>query len=149
VFVYTREAHPGERVGPHASLDDKLASARLLRDEVGIRRPILVDDLTGTAHHAYGLLPNMSWVIGRGGRILYKSDWTSAANVEAFLSRHEEGRTRRPETGTVGPYLTEQVEYRDLDREAFYQRLHRNGSRAYHEFKRAEEIWRQRGMTAD
>jgi hypothetical protein len=86
----------------------------------------------------------MSWVIGRGGRILYKSDWTSAANVEAFLSRHEQGRTRRPQTGTVGPYLTEQVEYRDLDREAFYQRLHRNGSRAYHEFKRAEEVWRER-----
>jgi hypothetical protein len=144
VFLYTREAHPGERVGPHGSFDEKLAGARLLRDEVGIRRPILVDDLTGTAHHAYGLLPNMSWVIGRGGRILYKSDWTSAANVETFLSRHEQGRTRRPQTGTVGPYLTEQVEYRDLDREAFYARLHRNGSRAYHEFKRAEEIWRGR-----
>jgi hypothetical protein len=131
-------------VGPHDSFDAKLAAARLLRDEVGIRRPILVDDLAGTAHLAYGLLPNMSWVIGRGGRILYKSDWTSAANVEAFLSRHEEGRTRRPPTGTVGPYLTEQVEYRDLDRELFYQLLHRNGSRAYDEFRRAEEVWRAR-----
>lgn len=131
-------------MGPHDSFDAKLAGARLLRDEVGIRRPILVDDLAGTAHHAYGLLPNMSWVIGRGGRILYKSDWTSAANVEAYLGRHDEGRTRRPATGNVGPYLTEQVEHRDLDRDAFYQRLHRNGSRAYDEFKRAEEIWRSR-----
>jgi hypothetical protein len=135
-------------VGAHESFDAKLAAARLLRDEVGIRRPILVDDLTGTAHLAYGLLPNMSWVIGRGGRILHKSDWTSAANVEAFLSRHEKGGTRRPPTGTVGPYLTEQVEYRDLDREAFYQLLHRNGSRAYDEFKRAEEIWRERETEA-
>lgn len=142
MFVYTREAHPGELVGPHDSFEAKLASARLLRDETGIRRPILVDDLDGTAHHAYGLLPNMSWVIGRGGRILYKSDWTSAANVEAFLTRYGAGRTRRPPTGTVGPYLTEQVEFRDLDREAFYQRLQRNGPRAYNEFKRAEEIWR-------
>ena len=86
----------------------------------------------------------MSWVIARGGRIIYKSDWTSAANVEAFLTRYEAGRGRTPETGVVGPYLTEQVEFRDLDREAFYERLHRNGSRAYEEFKRAEEVWRGR-----
>jgi hypothetical protein len=103
-----------------------------------------VDDLEGTGHHAYGLLPNMSWVIGVGGTILYKADWTSAVNIEAFLSRFEEGRRRQPASGTVGPYLTEQVEYRDLDRPAFYQRLHRNGPRALQEFKRAEEIWRER-----
>lgn len=132
-------------MGPHTSFEDKLAAARLLRDEVGIRRPILVDDLTGTAHRSYGLLPNMTWVIGRGGRILYKADWTSAANVEAFLERHETGRRRRPASGTVAPYLTEQIEYRDVDREAFYARLRRNGPRAYAEFKRAEEIWRARG----
>jgi hypothetical protein len=35
-----------------------------LRDEVGIRRPLLVDDLDGAAHRAYGSLPNMTWVIG-------------------------------------------------------------------------------------
>lgn len=125
-------------------MDTKLAHARLLRDEIGIRRPILVDDLEGTAHHAYGLLPNMTWVIGRGGRILCKSDWTSAANVETFLDRYESGRSRRPRVGTVGPYVTEQVEFRDIDREEFYQRLHRNGPRSYEEFKRAEEIWADR-----
>jgi hypothetical protein len=131
-------------IGAHESFEAKLATARLLRDETGIRRPILVDDLEGTAHHAYGLLPNMNWVVARGGSILYKSDWTSAANVDAFVNRYESGRNRRPETGTVGPYLTEQVEFRDVDRETFYRRLHRNGSRAYEEFKRAEEIWRNR-----
>lgn len=131
-------------MGAHDSFDAKLASARLLREETGIRRPILVDDLDGTAHKAYGLLPNMSWVIGRGGSIVYKSDWTSAANVEAFLIRLQAGRGRRPTTGTVSPYLTEQVEYRDLDRTAFYQRLLRNGPRAHDEFKRCEEIFRKR-----
>ncbi len=143
-FVYTREAHPGEEVGHHTTFDDKLANARLLRDEVGIRRRILVDDLDGTSHLAYGGLPNMTWVIGRGGRILYKADWTSAANVEGFLVRHEEGRRRRPPSGAVTAYVTEQVEYRDVDREAFYDRLRRNGPRSYDEFKRAEEIWRER-----
>jgi hypothetical protein len=145
VFIYVREAHPGQRVTHHDSLDTKLANARLLRDEIGIRRTILVDDLDGTAHRAYGLLPNMTWVIGRGGRVISKSDWTSAANIEAFLNRYEQGRRRKPAAGTIAPYTTEQLEFRDVDRDAFYQRLRRNGDRAYEEFKRAEQIWQRRG----
>ncbi len=143
-FVYTREAHPGEHVTHHTSFETKLDNARLLRDEIGIRRPILVDDLEGTAHRAYGLLPNMTWVIGRGGRILYRADWTSAANVEAFLDRYEEGRRRRPPGGAVSPYVSEQIEFRDVDREAFYDRLRRNGPRSYDEFKHAERLWAER-----
>jgi len=42
-----------------------------------------VDDLAVTVHRAYGLMPNMTWVIDRGG-VAYKANWTSAANVEAF-----------------------------------------------------------------
>jgi hypothetical protein len=72
----------------------------MLRDEIGVRRTILVDDLDGTAHRAYGLLPNMTSV---------------------------------------------QLEFRDVDRDAFYQRLRRNGDRAYEELKRAEQIWQRRG----
>lgn len=143
-FLYTREAHPGEHVGHHTAFEVKLANARLLRDEVGIRRPIIVDDLSGTSHLAYGGLPNMTWVIGRGGRIIYRSDWTSAANVEAFLARYEQGRRRRPASGSVAPYLSEQIEYRDVDREAFYERLRRNGPRSYEEFKRAQQLWADR-----
>lgn len=114
----------------------------MLRDEIGIRRPILVDDLEGSGHRAYGSLPNMTWVVGRGGRIVYKADWTSAANVEAFLARYLDSRNARK--GPIGPYYTEQVEYRNLDRDAFYRRLLRNGPRAYAEFKRAEELWSAR-----
>jgi hypothetical protein len=104
----------------------------------------VVDDLDGTAHRAYGLMPNMTWVIGRGGRIVYRADWTSAANVEAFLERYEAGRSRRPPSGAVAPYLSEQIEYRDVDREAFYDRLRRNGPRSYDEFKHAEPLWAER-----
>lgn len=144
MFVYTREAHPGEHVDHHDSFDRKLENARLLRDEVGIRRTILVDDLAGTGHLAYGGLPNMTWVIGRGGRILYKADWTSAANVEAFVRRHQAARAQRPRGGAMSPYLSEQLEYRGVDRTMFYDHLRRNGPRAYEEFKRAERIWAAR-----
>jgi hypothetical protein len=123
----------------------KLDNARLLRDEVGLRREILVDGLDGAGHLAYGGLPNMTWVIGRGGRILYKADWTSAANVEAFAQRYRDARTARRPGSVRAPYSTEQLEYRDVDRPMFYDRLRRNGPRAHAEFKRAEEIWSSRG----
>lgn len=143
-FVYTREAHPGEHVGHHTSFAVKRQNATRLRDEVGIRRPILLDDLAGTAHRAYGLLPNMVWVIGRGGRVISRSDWTSATNVEAFLTRYEAGRKSRPPSGAVAPYLTEQLEFRDVDRTAFYAHLERMGPRSLAEFKEAERIWADR-----
>jgi hypothetical protein len=144
VFVYTREAHPGEDVPPHDSFERKLASARLLRDEVGIRRTILVDDLTGSAHRGYGMMPNMTWVIDRGGRVAYKANWTSAANVEAFLTRFlAAGAQRAPGTALAG-YETEQLEFRQVDRERFNQRLLRNGPRAAEEFRKAQRLWARR-----
>lgn len=142
MFVYTREAHPGEAVPHHDSFDRKLAHARLLRDELGIRRTILVDDLAGTGHRAYGGLPNMTWVVARGGRLVYKANWTSAANVEAFVTRFGESRAGRSPGATFAMYETEQIEFRPQDRAAFYERLGRNGPRAYEEFKRAEGFWR-------
>jgi hypothetical protein len=54
VFIYTREPHPGENVGHHDSFGRKLACARLLAEEAGIGRDILVDDLDGGVHRATG-----------------------------------------------------------------------------------------------
>ena len=136
-FVYTREAHPGEHLTAHACLDEKLAAARRLRDEVGIARPILVDDVEGTVHRAYGLLPNMSWVLDRGGTILYKAMWTSAAHIGEFLERRAPG----PASST---FYAEQLAPVARDRDAFRRGLERNGPRAVAEFARAEEIWSDR-----
>jgi hypothetical protein len=145
VFVYTREAHPGEDVPHHESFERKLANARLLRDEVGIRRTILVDDLAGRAHRRYGTMPNMTWVIDRGGRVAYKANWTSAANVEAFLTRFLAATADRPRGTALARYETEQLEFRQVDRERFTKRLMRNGPRAAEEFSRAQRMWAQRG----
>jgi hypothetical protein len=139
-FVYTREAHPGERVPAHESFEDKLAGARRLRDKLGIMRPILVDDFQGTVHTAYGLMPNMSWVLDRRGTILYKAMWTSAARIGDFLDRQ-----RTEASGLAyAPFQTEQLELRPRDAGTFQRGLERNGPRAVREFARAERIWAER-----
>ncbi len=143
-FVYTREAHPGEHVPAHRTFEAKLAAARRLRDEVGIRRPILVDNLEGTVHDAYGLLPNMTFVLARGGQILYKAMWTSAARVAEYLERTERSH------GGLGyaPFYTEQVEIRETDPDAFRRRLAVNGPRAVREWDQATQIWAARAKGA-
>lgn len=144
MFVYTREAHPGENVPHHDSFERKLTHARLLRDEVGIRRPILVDDLAGTVHRFYGCAPNMTWVLDRGGRVVYKANWTNAGNVEAFLGRYLTAPRQRSGRGQA-MYETEQLEFRQIDEKMFQQRLVRNGSRAVQEWEAAQTIWARRG----
>ncbi len=131
----------------HDSFGRKLAGARLLREETGIRRDILVDDLAGTVHRAYGLMPNMTWVIDQGGRVAYKANWTSAANVEAFLGRFLAARGQHPPGTAPVMYETEQTEFRHPDRQRFTRHLLRNGPRAAQEFERAQKLWARRSAT--
>src|SRR5579862_2046994 len=86
LFVYTREAHPGEHLPHHTTFEQKLTHARRLRDEQHMRRRILVDALDGPVHRAYGALPNMTWIVLRGGVIAYKAAWTDADDVRDALT---------------------------------------------------------------
>jgi hypothetical protein len=89
----------------------------------------------------------MTWVIGRGGRVAYKANWTSAANVEAFLDRFLAGRAGHlPGTSAV-MYETQQAEFRYPDRQRFMQHLARNGPRAVAEFEKAQQLWAGRAAT--
>jgi hypothetical protein len=82
MFVYTREAHPGENYPAHRTFEQKLAHARAFKAEFKIERPILVDDLIGTAHKLYGSLLKMTYLISRGGRVLFRADWTDPPTIE-------------------------------------------------------------------
>jgi len=72
LFVYVREAHPGEELGPHRDMRDKLAAAELFRSEEDVEMPILVDDLNGRIHRKYGKAPNPTYLIDRSGRIAFR-----------------------------------------------------------------------------
>ncbi len=86
----------------------------------------------------------MSWVLGRGGVILYKAMWTSAARIGEFLERYGE----QPLDLLHSPFHTEQLEVRRRDAESFARGLERNGPRAVAEFARAEEMWSERARAA-
>jgi peroxiredoxin len=85
LFVYVREAHPGEHVPAHGSMEDKTHAARMLRDEEEIRMPIIVDELRGPIHRKYGKLPNPTFLIDKSGRVAFRALWTQPSVVEAAL----------------------------------------------------------------
>lgn len=90
--LYTREAHPGAELPAHKSLDDKIAHGQILRTEDGEVREILIDDLEGSAHAAYGGYPNSIFIINRMGCVVFKSDWNSVSATRRALAQLLEGK---------------------------------------------------------
>ncbi len=97
LFVYVREAHPGERLPAHESMQDKVRAADLFRGEEDVELPIVVDDLKGSIHRKYGRYPNATYIIDKSGRIAFRSLWTRAKVVrealEELVKRQEERHT--------------------------------------------------------
>jgi peroxiredoxin len=94
LFVYVREAHPGENLPAHQSMKDKVEAAEYFREEEDVEIPILVDEVNGKVHRKYGSLPNPTFIIDKSGRIAFRALATRASVLEAaldeLLERQEE-----------------------------------------------------------
>ena len=109
----------------------------VLRDDLGVTRPILVDALDGACHREYGSMPNMTWIFTRAGIPVYKSDWTDAASVENAVQYFLAGVERRREGQRLAPFFVQRLDFRLQDRDTFYKGLERNGPKAVEEFRKA------------
>jgi hypothetical protein len=139
-IVYVREAHPGENFPHHTSFEQKLAHADKLRTLEKVRKiPILIDDMQGTTHKAYGLLPNMIYLIDRQGTVVYKSDWSDAEETDgmcASLLRLDEMKARQVPIIRQG--ISERLHWIPMDpamRERIYRR---SGEKAIQDYLNAK-----------
>jgi hypothetical protein len=135
LFIYTREAHPGEILPHHTNFAQKLAMARRFQEEQGVQRRILVDALDGSGHKLYGALPNMTWILLRGGLIAYKAAWTDAEDVRMAMENVTRIADLRRRGGRLAPFWTERLAYRVVDQTTFNAGLERNGPKAVTEFE--------------
>ena len=81
LLIYVREAHPGERMNQHVTVDDKSTAARCLPARYGEKRRILIDTLEGDMHRAYGAMPNLVYIINPDGIVHYRCDWAFVEGV--------------------------------------------------------------------
>lgn len=95
VVLYVREAHPGKDIPMHKDLDEKISRAQLLRDGDGEKRMIIVDDIEGNAHQAYGSMPNAVFIINKYGCVVYRSEWNNAKATHSALKALIEGKPIR------------------------------------------------------
>lgn len=71
-----RQAHPGPEEPAYRSAEDKLQDAQRYHRTEGIPWRVLVDDLRGTTHQAYGGLADPTYLIDREGRVAFYNMWT-------------------------------------------------------------------------
>ena len=101
LVIAVREAHPGEITGPHTSQPQKRQAAQQLAVEEAIRRRVLVDDLEGTVHRAYGGAWNPVYVIDADGRVAFRRAWNHPGEVARALTALIEGNPLPSENESV------------------------------------------------
>lgn len=82
-------------------------------------------------------MPNMTWIFSRSGAPIYKSNWTDANSVENALLYFLDVVKRRRDQERLAPFRVERLDYRNSDRDAFYEGLARSGPKAVREFREA------------
>jgi hypothetical protein len=83
--IFIRQAHPGPCVPSYSSYEQKLEDARIYTECDCLPWQVLVDDLAGSVHQAYGGPANPSYVISSEGRISFYNIWTHAPSLHRAL----------------------------------------------------------------
>jgi hypothetical protein len=81
----------------------------------------------------------MTYLISRGGRVLFRADWTDPPTIEYAINYVLNSRSRRREGLRLAPFYAEFVGYRWNDLAKFQERLVRAGKQAVDDFSRALE----------
>jgi Iodothyronine deiodinase len=90
--LYVREAHPGVLIPRHTDAAAKQACAARLVQQEGEARLVLVDDIQGQAHQAYGGMPNAVFIINRKGCVVFRADWNNPQATRRALQTLLQGR---------------------------------------------------------
>lgn len=103
IDVLIRQAHPGPPVPPYRSLEQKAADAEANRREEAIPWTVVVDDLAGTVHRAYGGLASPAYLIGTDGRVSLFQPTTGVPALERALTELTAQGGRDVVAGGVDP----------------------------------------------
>src|ERR1700756_3851553 len=148
LFIYVREAHPGEVIPAHSSMREKTEAARLLRDEEDMNMPIIVDDLRGSIHRKYSTLPNPAFLIDKSGRVAFLSLWSKPAGLSRAIQELLQLQEERDVNHVVvngGQDLEMPVPYSALDA---YRALERGGKQSLSDFRQALGLPARVALTA-
>lgn len=137
VLIYVREAHPGDEIPAHQSMEDKVRAAEILKQDEDLTMPILIDDLKGNVHRKYGKMPNSTYIIDKSGRVAFRALWTEPHVIREALEQLIEIQNDRDVEHAVvlgGEDKSMPMSYPAL---YSYRALHRGGRKAIIDFEHA------------
>jgi hypothetical protein len=85
--IVVRQAHPGPEAPAYRSAEEKERDARAFQRTYQIPWPVLVDDVDGRVHQAYGSLPDPTYIIDAEGRVAFYNLWTGVPTLHRALER--------------------------------------------------------------
>ena len=85
IDVLIRQAHPGNGVEAYKNFARKFREAEKFKQEEQIPYHVLVDDLPGRTHQAYGGLADPTYLIDADGRVAFYSLWTHAPTLHKAI----------------------------------------------------------------
>lgn len=91
--LYVREAHPGKKIPSHKEMKEKITLANTIKNYFPENRKILVDEISGTIHERFGLLPDTVLVIGEDRKVIYRIDWNSPTTLSKVLVNIRENKS--------------------------------------------------------
>jgi peroxiredoxin len=135
LFIYSREAHPGEKIPAHRSAQEKEQVARQFRDEEELRMTVVVDDVRGSIHRKYSELPNPAFLVDKSGHIAFRSMWTESERLAEAMEELLELQRERGVSHVIvsgGQDLSMPVTYSVLHS---YRALERGGAQSLADFR--------------
>jgi len=93
IMLYVREAHPGEHFTQSETMEEKLESAKALKDLYAIEWTVAADNVDGDLHRALDPKPNAAYLVNSDGSILFRSLW--AADYEALYQALDDAASGR------------------------------------------------------
>lgn len=89
LYLYVREAHPGELIPQPQTMQDKTALASALKTEQDIPWKIAVDTLDGEVHHLLATRPNAAYLIDATGKVVFRTLFAADANaIKQAIQQH-------------------------------------------------------------
>lgn len=73
VYLYVREAHPGDLIAQPQTIEEKTAHACALRSEHQIPWKIAVDAIDGEIHRLLAPRPNAAYLIDADGKVVFRT----------------------------------------------------------------------------
>ena len=107
-----------------------MAHARTFKAENSIQRPIWVDRWDEYAHKLYGDGPNMSFLVDREGKVVFKANWTKAAQIEETIADILKAETDESNEEKITFFCAERIYPGITPVEMYIEGLKRNGPQA-------------------